>query len=89
MDNSFLLVIVLLVILIFFVTQIPRHKIPVRTVYVKEPSNRSVIVPSIWNYPTTLARPMRPWGPRFIPGFRPGRRPGFRPWRRHRGRRHR
>ena len=71
MDNGLLLVGVLLVILIFFVTQIPRERSRPRTVFVRDPVNRSVIVPSVWNYPTTWARPLRPWGPRFRPGFRP------------------
>lgn len=79
MDNGLILIGVLLIILIFFVMQIPRHAARPQTIYVKEPANRSVIVPSIWNYPTSFARPMRPWGPRFRPGFR--RRRG-------RGRRH-
>lgn len=77
MDNGFILIGVLLIILIFFVMKIPRHGQPTKTIYVRDPYriNRSVIVPSIWNRPTSWARPLRNWNP----GFRPGR---------HRHRRH-
>jgi hypothetical protein len=70
MNNGLILIAVLLIVLIYFVIQIPRkhanHKSEV--VYV----NRQY---PMWNIPTGWARPLRRgWGPRFRRGYGPRRR---------------
>jgi hypothetical protein len=70
MNNGLILIAVLLIVLIYFVIQIPRkhanHKSEV--VYV----NRQY---PMWNNPTGWARPLRRgWGPRFRRGYGPRRR---------------
>jgi hypothetical protein len=75
MNNGLILIAVLLIVLIYFVMQIPRkhtnHKSEV--VYV----NRQY---PLWNIPTGLARPLRRswgWGPRFRRGYGPRRHRRF------------
>ena len=71
MQGNMIILIVLILVLIYFVSQVPaKHTRDV--VYV----NRDV---PIWNLPTGWARPIRRWGPRWRPRFRPGFRPHFRP----------
>jgi len=70
MNNGLILIAVLLIVLIYFVIQMPRkhtgHKSEV--VYV----NRQY---PMWNIPTGWARPLRRgWGPRFRRGPRHRRR---------------
>ena len=69
MNNGLILIAVLLIVLIYFVMQIPRkhtnHKSEV--VYVNRPY-------PMWNLPTGWARPIRRWPgwvPRYSPGYGP------------------
>ena len=72
MNNGLILIAVLLIILIYFVMQIPRkhanHKSEV--VYVNRP---------VWNIPTGWARPIRRWPGGWVPRFvsRPRKRFNF------------
>ena len=60
MDNGIILIAVLLVVLIYFIAQLPMKKI--------NPTTKEVVVVNrqypMWNMPTGFARPMRRY-PRF------------------------